>query len=88
MPNAVKDHGLLLEAISRARNTVICVTFPGSSFHDLFDQAAQHKDAQSCDFGGRFISSPRVLVKDQVFHIPERSFLLKCFPKMELMEPK
>ncbi len=72
MPNALKDHGLLIEAMTRARKTVICVTSPGSSFRELFQSAINHEDAQTCsntEIEGRcpFLSSSNiVLSKDEV----------------------
>ncbi len=71
MPNALKDHGLLIEALTRARKTVVCVTHPGSCFNELFESAVNHKDAQTCDWtGGKsscsYICPTRVLEKDKV----------------------
>ncbi len=71
MPNALKDHGLLIEALTRARKTVVCVTNPGSCFHELFQNAVNHKDAQNCDFAGDewncpFLCPTRILEKDKV----------------------
>ncbi len=71
MPNALKDNGLLIEAVTRARKTVICVTNPGSEFHDIFESAVNHHGTQSCDYGGSehgcpFIGSTTILQIDQV----------------------
>ncbi len=72
MPNALKDHGLLIEAVTRARKTVICVTRPGSSFCELFQNAINHKDTQTCsNYEGEescpFISTQMItLQKDEV----------------------
>ncbi len=50
MPNALKDLGLLIEAMTRARKTIICVTNPGSNFHELLKSAVNHNDARNCVF--------------------------------------
>ncbi len=52
MPNFLKDHGLLIEAMTRARKTIICITNPSSSFHELFKNAVKHNDAIDCDYNG------------------------------------
>ncbi len=71
MPNALTDHGLLIEALTRARKTVVCVTHPGSCFNALFQSAVNHKDAQTCDLTGGdgscpYLSQIRLLEKDRV----------------------
>ncbi len=71
MPNALKDHGLLIEALTRARKTVVCVTHPDSCFNELFQSAVNHNDAQNCDLTGSdsccpYICQTRLLAKDKV----------------------
>ncbi len=71
MPNALKDHGLLIEALTRARKTVVCVTHAGSYFNELFQSAVNHNEAQNCDLTGGdgyypYICQTRLLEKDQV----------------------
>ncbi len=71
MPNSLKDHGLLIEAMTRARKTLICVTNPGSSFHGLLESAVNHKDATICQFIQDEVSCPfigvtKILEKDKV----------------------
>ncbi len=71
MPNALKDHGLLIEALTRARKTVVCVTHPGCCFNELFQSAVNHNNAQNCDLTGGdgscpYLSQIRLLEKDRV----------------------
>ncbi len=71
MPNALKDHGLLIEAMTRARNTIICVTNPNSKFNELFQCAVNHNAVKDCDFTrseGKctFIGPTKLLEKDEV----------------------
>ncbi len=71
MPNTMKDYGLLLEAITGARKTVICVTYPGNNFQPLFESANNHHELQSCDTREststcRFVSLDKIVEKEQV----------------------
>ncbi len=71
MPNTMKDDGLLLEALTRARKTVICVTNPGSRFRDIFNSAVEHHTKDSCDLDNDdgqcpFIAMPEIVKKDKV----------------------
>ncbi len=71
MPNTLKDHGLLIEAMTRARKTVVCVTNPGSSFNELFENAVSPNDATRCDHVGNesrcpFLGPTMILKMDKV----------------------
>ncbi len=71
MPNSMKDYGLLLEAITRARKTVICVTYPGNNFQRLFESANIHNELQSCTAQEststcHFVSLDKIVIKEQV----------------------
>ncbi len=73
MPNALKDHGLLLEALTRARKTVILVTFAKSEFNPLFESASNHDKKPSCKADAgldtkdcQFLESEVLLEKNKV----------------------
>ncbi len=73
MSTDLKDYGLLLESLSRARERVILVTGASSRFRPLLECANMHAGASSCDFdsdsifGCQFIGSTTpILAKDKV----------------------
>ncbi len=67
----MKDYGLLLEALTRARKTVICVTYPGSNFHPMFESANIHYESKHCathesNTDCHFVSSDKIVIKKAV----------------------
>ncbi len=67
----MKDYGLLLEALMRARRTVICVTYPGSAFHPMFKSAHVHYESKRCSThestsACQFASLEKIVMKEAV----------------------
>ncbi len=63
---------MLLEAMTRARKTVICVTRPGSCYHGVFEQAVHHSHVEKCNIVGNkdcpFVGA-RILLEEKVKEI-------------------
>ncbi len=71
MPDTLKDHGLFLEALTRARKTFICVTTVKSSFVPLLKSSVEHCNLQHCTKDDEqdscaFTGSSCLLTKDKV----------------------
>ncbi len=70
MPNSLKDHGLLLEAVTRARKTVILVASDESAFSPTFSSAEQHYELKKCSLDMAnacdFLGAPQLIKRDKV----------------------